>query len=124
MNAELVEQVFRVIGNVAVVAMIVPLGIFILLYRARSPWRENELGIALMAQKVALLVMVLAIVAGNFLPDEFDLARIVTRALLFVAVAFFLAVDVANLWLLQAGRPNRLIFARWIYKPRDRRRRR
>jgi hypothetical protein len=120
---EMLEQVLRTIGNIEVISMLIPLGAFIVFYRLWSPWRENELGIALMGQKIALTILVTAIVAGNFLPEDWDLVRLAVRVLAFTAVLGFLVIDVINLRYTQMNRPNRLLFGRFIYKPRPRRKR-
>ena len=117
------EQVLLVIGNVAVLLMVIPLAVFISLYRSSSPWRDNELGIALMFQKIALMTMVLVIIAGNFLPPDWDLLRRSIRAVLFFGVLFFLIVDVFNLWEYQHGRRNALFF-RFLTTAAEQKRRR
>lgn len=97
------NELIQSIGHFIVISTVIPLLLFIWLYGAKSPWRANELGVALMFQKVCLLALVVIIILGNFLPAEFDLARYYLRALLFGLVAAFLWLDVLNLVRYQRG---------------------
>lgn len=75
---------------------LLPLGIFISLYAARSPWRENELGVALMFQKVGFLMIVVLIVLSVFLGRDYPFREEV-RTVTYSVVGLALWVDVVNL---------------------------
>lgn len=111
-----VEQAFLVAGNVFVIGMAPALAFFLFFYRSRygSNPRENEIGLALLGSKIAMLFLVLTIIAGNFLPEDFDLLRRTIRAFGFLGVLLFLVVDDVNLRLMQMGRPDRLLFGKLV----------
>lgn len=113
------ESILQLVGSLIAVSMFIPLVTFTAMYLLNSPWRANELGIALLFQKMALSAMVLVVVAGNFLPSEFDLLRYLFRLAAFVAILFFLWLDVVNLHRYQTG--NKRLFFGWMRLDRNHR---
>jgi len=112
------EHAFQLVGNTLLISLVVPLVVFIVMYAVRSPWRENELGIALMFQKIGLALLVSVIIGANFVPADWNLGRVIARGLALGTVLFLLSVDVLNLWRYQNGRRNRLVlFGKLMYQP-------
>lgn len=111
----MVGSVLHEIGDVLALAMIVPLVLFIWLYGRNSPWRSDPIGIALMLQKTALALLVLDLVLANYLPDQWDIAFLILRVLIFLAVLLLITVDVVNLRLIQSG-SHRPLFLAWLRK--------
>lgn len=117
-------EVIRLIGSFAVLGMIVPLAGFVALYALRSPWRENELGIALMFQKVSLTALITVLIAGTWLPDGFDPIYYPVRTVIHIAILLLLSVDVFNLHRYQRGLRGSLIPFRRLMRDDEKRRRR
>ncbi len=99
------DDALNSIANYITIGSFVPLLVFIILYATRSPWRgqrnrngvweHNELGVALMAQKISFLAVFVVVGASPFLNDY--PSRGWVRILVFSAVLFFLCIDVVNL---------------------------
>lgn len=89
-------ETINTIANYVVLAYVIPLAAFILLYAIRSPWRSTELGVALMIQKVAFTTLILIILASYFIGSAYP-GREWVRLFGFLAVGATLVMDVVNL---------------------------
>ena len=79
-----------------VLSYLLPLTLFISLYAVRSPWLSNELGVALMFQKLGFLLVIVVILMSIFLgPDYVFRQEVRTTVYLIVGVALW--IDVINL---------------------------
>jgi hypothetical protein len=116
------NDILDVIGDVIAWLIPIPLIAFILVYGFGSPWRADPIGIERMFQKWYLLALALLILAGNFLPPEFDTARLVARIVVFSLVVTGLSMQVINLWRVQTGSDRPLFFQRFTKRyPRRKR---
>lgn len=86
----------NLIANYVVLAYVLPLGAFIALYATRSPWRNTELGVALMIQKIAFTVLILVLLGSYFIGSDYP-GREWVRLFGFLAVGYTLVLDVVNL---------------------------
>ena len=91
----------------------VPLILFMLVYGFGSDWRKDPLGVERMFQKGYLLALWVVIMAGNFLPHEYDTFRAVLRILVFSAVTIVLTLQVINLRRIQT-QSSRPLFFTWL----------
>lgn len=118
------NDILKNIGDLIAWTIPIPLVAFMLVYGFGSPWRHDPLGIERMWQKLYLLALALLILAGNFLPDEFDTFRFAARIVIFTTVTVGLSLQVANLRRIQTGSNRPLFFTYFTYaavaKRRDR----
>lgn len=114
------NEVLNNIGNAVAWTIGIPLLWFIITY-TRSPWRQHPLGIEKMVGKVELFALWLLIMAGNFLPEEFDTARYVARILLFGLVTTGLVLEVINLRRVQTDSHRPLFFTWFTYRASSKR---
>lgn len=83
------------IGNIIATSYLVPLLLFITSYWRKSPWWKTDLGVALMAQKIAFLSIFILLDIGYFAHDWSGRAAI--RLVLFGVVGISLWLDQLNL---------------------------
>jgi hypothetical protein len=104
------------IGNIIALSFIVPLVSFIWRYARRSPWWVTDLGVALLAQKIAFVAIFVLIDVGLFFHDW--PGRAALRLVLYMVVAVSLWLDQVNLQRYQAkGHYDRARFPRpplWV----------
>lgn len=102
-----------------VLSYMLPLTIFIGLYAVRSPWRSNELGIALMLQKVGFTLVISVVLMTLFLGTDYAF-RQELRTFVYTVVGVALWLDVFNLLRYQyrARHPHDPTkwLSRWAYK--------
>jgi len=103
------------IGNFIAGLIPIPLLVFMVTYGTGSPWRADPLGIERMFQKGYLLLLSAVILAGNFLPAEFEMIRLVVRILVFGIVVTALSMQVVNLRRVQTGSDRPLFFTWFTY---------
>lgn len=102
-----------------VLSYLIPLLVFITLYASRSPWLDNELGIALMFQKIGFLLVILVVLMSLFLGLDYPFRQEI-RTAIYSIVGIALWVDVVNLLRYQyrarhkINRRSRL--SRWAFK--------
>lgn len=83
------------IGNLIAVSYMIPLLLFIVRYWTHSPWWVTDLGVALMAQKIAFVGIFLLIDLGIFFHDW--PARAGVRFVLYAIVGISFWLDQLNL---------------------------
>lgn len=83
------------LGNIIATSYLLPLGIFVGFYGTRSPWWDNELGIALLLQKLSFIAVFALIVLGIFFHDWEG--RQWVRLVVYALVGFSLWLDIVNL---------------------------
>lgn len=98
------HSIVNTIGNFVVLSYFIPLVWFIVQYSARSPWDATELGVALLFQKIGFALVILVICLSVFFPGYFG--REFFRLSAYLAVLFFLWLDVANLTRYQRRYPD------------------
>lgn len=99
------------LGNLIAVSYLIPLVSFIFRYWRRSPWWVTDLGVALMAQKIAFVGVFILIDLGIFFHDW--PARAGIRLVLYSIVAVSLWLDQVNLNRYQrSGHYDRTLFPR------------
>lgn len=101
------------IGNLIATSYLIPLALFAIYYAMFSPWWQNELGIALLLQKAAFLMIFVLIVLGTFVHDWGG--RPYLRIVVYLLVGFTLWLDFVNLRRVQKRHPFKAIGAE---KPR------
>lgn len=109
------NEILKNIGDVIAWTIPFPLIVFMLVYGLGSPWRQDPLGIERMFQKAFLLSLALLILAGNFLPAEFDTFRFILRIFVFATVTAGLSLQVVNLRRIQTDPDARLFFTYFTY---------
>jgi hypothetical protein len=97
------EAAMLVFGDFVVLSFVVPLSIFIVRYAFWSPWRSTELGRHLMYQKASIAAVIALILLALFIPDFFLRAEV--RLIAYLAVGFFLWLDVVTLIRIQREFP-------------------
>jgi len=107
--------ILEFIGDFIAWLIPIPLVIFMVIYATGSRWRSDPLGIERMFQKGYLLLLSAVILAGNFLPDEFEGIRLVARIIVFSIVTVALALQVVNLRRVQTGSDKPLFFTWFTY---------
>jgi hypothetical protein len=115
------NDILNAIGDVIAWMIPVPLIVFMVVYGTRSAWRADPLGIERMWQKAYLLALALLILAGNFLPVEFETARLVLRIIVFATVTVGLSLQIVNLRRVQTDSPKPLFFTYFTYDAAERR---
>lgn len=83
------------LGNIIATSYLVPLVLFVFRYWTRSPWWKTDLGVALMAQKIAFIAIFLLLDLGYFFHDW--PGRAAVRLVLFGVVLVSLWLDQVNL---------------------------
>lgn len=109
------NEVLQAVGNGIAWLIPLPLVAFMFVYGLGSPWRADPLGVERMAQKLYLLALALLILAGNFLPEEFDTFRFVLRIVIFSVVTVGLSLQVVNLRRVQTRSERPLFFTYFTY---------
>ena len=97
------EAALLVVGNFVVLSFLIPLTIFIFRYALYSPWRSTELGRHLMYQKSSIAAVIALVLIALFIPEFFLRAEI--RLLAYLAVGFFMWLDVVTLIRIQREFP-------------------
>jgi len=117
-----VNEALKTVGDLIAWLIPLPLIVFMVVYATGSPWRQDPIGIERMAQKAYLLALALLILAGNFLPSEFDTFRYIARIVIFTVVAAGLSLQVVNLRRIQTRSGEPLFFDYFTYDAVERRR--
>lgn len=87
---------FETIIQITVLASVIPVTLFIILYATRSPWRTSEVGRTLMTQKIAFLLVFLFIATSLLFPDYFG--RDWVREAVYLLLLFTFCWEVSNLY--------------------------
>ncbi len=109
-------EVLKWVGDTIAWTIGIPLIGFMVVYGSVSRWRDDPLGVERMFEKGYLLALWLVIMAGNFLPDPFDLFRMVARIVIFAVVTIMLSMQVVNLRRVQNGKDEPLFFTWMTYR--------
>lgn len=115
------NDILKSVGDAIAWLIPLPLVGFMLVYGLGSPWRADPLGIERMWQKAYLLALAILILAGNFLPAEFDTFRYIIRIVVFATVTVGLTLQVVNLRRVQKNSPRPLFFTYFTYDAADQR---
>lgn len=110
------NHILSVIGDTIAWLIPIPLVVFMIVYATGSPWRADPLGIERMAKQGYLLALAVLILAGNFLPEEFDTARLISRIAIFTLVTVGLSIQVVNLRRVQRNSSKPLFFTFFTYQ--------
>ena len=116
------NDILKGIGDLIAWFIPLPLLAFMFVYGLGSPWRADPIGIERMAQKAYLLALAVLILAGNFLPAEYDTARYLLRIVIFAVVTAGLTIQVINLRRVQTNSTRPLFFTRFTYQATAKRR--
>lgn len=116
------NDVLQNIGDAAAWLIGPPLIGFMVVYAKWSPWRADPLGIERMFKTGYLFLLWLLIMAGNFLLDEFETARLIARIVVFVVVATALSIQIVNLRRVQTWSTKPLFFEWLTYRAQRARR--
>jgi len=111
-----VNHILSVIGDTISWLIPVPLVVFMIVYATGSPWRADPLGIERMAKQGYLLALAVLILAGNFLPEDFETVRLIARVLMFALVTVGLSIQVINLRRVQTNSSKPLFFTFFTYQ--------
>lgn len=109
-------------GDVVAWLIGLPLAAYIIQYPRGSAWRVDPLGIEREFKNIYLFALWLLIMAGNFLPDAFEVIRLTARIVVFGAVVVGLTIQFVNLRRVQTGSPRPLFFTWLTYEAAERRR--
>lgn len=118
------NDVLQMLGDGAAWLIGPPLIAFMVVYAKWSPWRADPLGIERMFKTGYLFLLWLLIMAGNFLPDEFETARLTARIVVFILVATGFVIQTINLRRVQTQSDKPLFFEWLTYRAQRARRNR
>jgi len=118
----MLADILQIIGDGIAWTIGIPLIWFMFTYAGYSPWRADPLGIERMFQKGYLFLLWVLIMAGNFLPDEFEMVRLIARIFVFATVTVMLSLQVVNLRRVQTSSAKPLFFTALTYKAQAARR--